>query len=66
MWWTPSTQTYIGCWQMHALLMTPLGINSLQCWSQLEESDWQESIDSIMADFEEEYGRQPLYTVCFS
>ena len=45
---------------------TPLGTNSLQCWLQLEETDWQESIDSIMADFEEEYGRQPLYTVCFS
>ena len=48
------------------MLMTPLAMNSLQCWLQLEESDWQESIDSIMADFEEEYGRQPLYTVCFS
>ena len=48
------------------MLMTRLGINSLQCCSQLEESDWQESVDSIMADFEEKYGRQPLYTVCFS
>ena len=48
------------------MLMRPLGISMLQCWLQLEERDWQESIDSIMADFEEEYGRQPLYTVCFS
>ena len=35
------------------------------CSVQLEQSDWQENIDSIMADFEKEYGRQPLYTVCF-
>ena len=48
------------------MLKTSSGINGLQCWVQLEERDWQESIDSIMADFEEEYGRQPLYTVCFS
>ncbi|CAK0753255.1 hypothetical protein CVIRNUC_002207 [Coccomyxa viridis] len=39
---------------------------ALKLCSMLEESDWQESVDSIMADFEEEYGRQPLYTVCFS
>ena len=35
------------------------------CSVQLEQSDWQENIDSIMAEFEKEYGRQPLYTICF-
>lgn len=35
------------------------------CPMQLEQREWQEDIDSIMADFEKEHGRQPLYTICF-
>ncbi len=35
------------------------------CSVQLEQGDWQESIDRILADFEKEYERRPLYTVSF-
>lgn len=37
----------------------------LMCCVQLEEREWQENVDGIMADFEREHGRRLLYTICF-
>lgn len=34
--------------------------------NQLEEvDDWEDEIDSILAAFEKETGRKPIYTICF-
>ncbi|CAL5227577.1 g10573 [Coccomyxa viridis] len=38
---------------------------ALKLCTMLEEREWQENVDGIMADFEREHGRRLLYTICF-
>ena len=67
-----SWKVALGCMEygvcMLGVLQTFEPANGSECYGVLQleaHEEWEEEIDDIVAQFEAEYGRRPVYSICF-